>query len=166
MGHDDLSALQARIIALEQENASLLTENEHLKKLLSDAGIAITPVPVPLDPDQGTRIIFPDAITTQMANRFFSYFWGRQDVYAKRSVKKDSGAAGYYRQCANLWRYGCHRRSRDKVHCKDCEIREDKRLTIEDVKRHLEGKAADGTDVIGIYPMLFKLGDRIFKRKA
>ena len=154
MGYDDHPALQARIIALEQENASLLAENEHLKKLLADAGIAITPVPVPLDPDQGARIIFPDAITTQIANRFFSYFWGRQDVYAKRSIKKDTGAAGYYRQCANLWRYGCHRRSRDKVHCKDCEIREDKRLTIEDVKRHLEGKAADGTDVIGIYPML------------
>lgn len=154
MGYNDLPALQARIIALEQENASLLAENGHLKKLLADAGIAITPVPVPLDPDQGARIIFPDAITTQMANRFFSYFWGRQDVYAKRSVKKDTGAVGYFRQCANLWRYGCHRRNRDKVQCKDCEMREDKRLTIEDVKRHLEGKAADGTDVIGIYPML------------
>lgn len=154
MGYDDLPALQAKIIALEQENAALLAENGHLKKLLADAGIVITPVPEPLDPDQGARIIFPDAITTHMANRFFSYFWGRQDVYAKRSVKKDSGAAGYYRQCANLWRYGCHRRNRDKVQCKDCEMREDKRLTIEDVKRHLEGKAADGTDVIGIYPML------------
>ena len=33
-------------------------------------------------------------------------------------------------------------------------MREDKRLTIEDVKQHLEGNAADGTDVIGIYPML------------
>ena len=154
MGYDDLPALQAKIIALEQENAALLAENGHLKKLLADAGIVITPVPEPLDPDQGARIIFPDAITTHMANRFFSYFWGRQDVYAKRSVKKDSGATGYYRQCANLWQYGCHRRNRDKVQCKDCEMREDKRLTIEDVKRHLEGKAADGTDVIGIYPML------------
>ena len=95
MGYDDLPALQAKIIALEQENAALLAENGHLKKLLADAGIVITPVPEPLDPDQGARIIFPDAITTHMANRFFSYFWGRQDVYAKRSVKKDSGAAGY-----------------------------------------------------------------------
>lgn len=154
MRYDDLPALQARIIALEQENASLLAENGHLKKLLADAGIAIAPVPESPDPDQGERIIFPDAITTHMANRFFSYFWGRQDVYTRRSVKKDTGAAGYYRQCANLWRYGCHRRSRDKVQCKDCEMREDKRLTIEDVKRHLEGNAADGTDVIGIYPML------------
>ncbi len=151
---NDIAALQARLIALEQENASLLAENERLKKLLTEAGIVIRPVSTPLDPDQGARIIFPDAITAHMANRFFSYFWGRQDVYAKRSVKKDTGAAGYYRQCANLWRYGCHRRNHDGVQCKDCEMREDKRLTIEDVKLHLEGKAADGTDVIGIYPML------------
>lgn len=154
MERDDLPALQAKIIGLEKENAFLKTENGHLKKLLADAGIVITSFPEPFDPDQGSRIVFPDAITTQMANRFFSYFWGRQDVFAKRSVKKDTGTAGYYRQCANLWRYGCHRRNRDKVQCKDCEMREDKRLTIEDVKRHLVGKAPDVTDVIGIYPML------------
>ncbi len=150
----DLPDLQARVITLERENAALLAENTHLKKLLTDAGIVITPVPAPLDPHQGARIIFPDAITTQMANRFFSYFWGRQDVFAKRSIKKETGAASYYRQCANIWRYGCHRRSRDKIKCKDCQIREDKKLTIEDVKQHLEGKSVDATDVIGVYPML------------
>ncbi|MBR3240269.1 MAG: DEAD/DEAH box helicase family protein [Oscillospiraceae bacterium] len=151
---NDLPNLQARVITLERENAALLAENTHLKKLLTDAGIVITPVPESLDPDQGARIIFPDAITAQMANRFFSYFWGRQDVFAKRSIKKETGAASYYRQCDNFWRYGCHRRSRDKIKCKDCHIREDKKLTIDDVKQHLEGKAVDGTDVIGVYPML------------
>lgn len=154
MENDSFPTLQARIITLEKENASLLAENAHLQRLLKDAGIVITPVPEPFDPDQGTRIIFPDVITTQMANRFFSYFWGRQDVYAKRSIKKETGTASYYRQCANLWRVGCHRRNHDKIPCKDCEIREDKRLTIDDVKQHLEGKAVDGTDVIGIYPIL------------
>jgi len=151
---NDLPDLQARVIALEREHAALLAENTHLKKLLSDAGIVITPIPAPLDPHQGARIIFPDAITTHMANRFFAYFWGRQDVFAKRSIKKETGAAGYYRQCANIWHYGCHRRSRDKVKRKDCQMREDKKLTIDDVKQHLEGRAVDGTDVIGIYPML------------
>ena len=151
---NDLPNLQSRVITLERENAALLAENTHLKKLLTDAGIVITPVPESLDPDQGGRIIFPDAITAQMANRFFSYFWGRQDVFAKRSIKKETGAASYYRQCSNFWRYGCHRRSRDKIKCKDCHIREDKKLTIDDVKQHLEGKAVDGTDVIGVYPML------------
>ena len=46
-------------------------------------------------------------------------------VFAKRSIKKENGAASYYRQCANIWHYGCHRRSRDKVKCKDCQLRED-----------------------------------------
>lgn len=100
---NDLPDLQARVIALEREHAALLAENTHLKKLLSDAGIVITPIPAPLDPHQGARIIFPDAITTHMANRFFAYFWGRQDVFAKRSIKKETGAAGYYRQCANIY---------------------------------------------------------------
>lgn len=151
---DNLSELQSRIIELEKENATLQAENQHLKKLLADVGIVITPVPTPLDPDQGGRIIHPEAITTQMANRFFSYFWGRQDVFAKRSIKKDSGAASYYPQCSNFWRYGCHRRSRDKVPCKECQMRDYKRLAIDDVKRHLVGNASDCTDVIGVYPML------------
>lgn len=151
---NDLFTLQTRIIALEKENVALLAENTHLKELLKNAGIAVTALPGPFDPDQGARIIFPDTITTHMANRFFSYFWGRQDVYAKRFIKKETGAAGYYSQCANFWRHGCHRRSRDKVPCKECQMREYKRLTIDDVKRHLEGRSVDGTDVIGIYPML------------
>lgn len=152
--HDDLAALQSRIIALEKENASLLGENQHLRKLLTDAGIAITPAPTPLDQNQGARIIFPDAITTQMANRFFQLFWGRQDVYAKRSVKKETGAASYYPQCANFWRNGCHRKKYDGVPCKECQMREDKRLTLEDVKQHLLGRSPNATDVIGIYPLL------------
>ena len=52
---DDLAALQSRVIALEKENASLLGENQHLRKLLTDAGIAITSAPTPKDPNQGAR---------------------------------------------------------------------------------------------------------------
>lgn len=71
---NDLFTLQSKIISLERENAALLPENAHLKELLKNAGIAIAGVPGPFDPDQGARIIFPDTITTHMANRFFSYF--------------------------------------------------------------------------------------------
>lgn len=152
--HDDLAVLQSRIIALERENASLLRENQHLRKLLTDAGIAITPAPTPMDPNQGARIIFPDAITTQMANRFFQLFWGRQDVFARRSVRKETGAASYFSQCANFWRNGCHRKKYDGVPCKECQMREDKRLTLEDVKQHLLGRSPNATDVIGVYPLL------------
>lgn len=59
MQSNDLAVLQSRIISLERENASLSSENQHLKKLLSDAGIAITPIPTPLEPNQGARIVFP-----------------------------------------------------------------------------------------------------------
>ena len=33
------------------------------------------------DPDQGERIVNTPFITEEMAIRFFSMFWGREDVY-------------------------------------------------------------------------------------
>ena len=36
------------------------------------------------DLDQGDRIVNPPYITEKMAIRFFSMFWGREDVYAGR----------------------------------------------------------------------------------
>ena len=46
--------------------------------------------------NQGSRIIFPNEITKDMANRFFARFWGRTDVYAKRVENKKTNKAGYY----------------------------------------------------------------------
>ena len=40
---------------------------------------------------------------------FFSFFWGRTDVYAKRNVNKN-GEAAYYPQCDNFWSDNCHRK--------------------------------------------------------
>lgn len=39
------------------------------------------------DPNQGTRIQNPIEITEKMVVMFYSRFWGRQDVYAKRNEK-------------------------------------------------------------------------------
>lgn len=50
------------------------------------------------DPDQGERINNPTYITEEMAIRFFSMFWGREDVYAKRGRY-----GGYFPQCDNRW---------------------------------------------------------------
>ncbi|MDR2571606.1 MAG: hypothetical protein LBD23_15120, partial [Oscillospiraceae bacterium] len=50
------------------------------------------------------------------ANRFFSMFWGRQDVFAKRSIK-----GAYYPQCANLWKQVCPRQQKQKQLCENCE---------------------------------------------
>ena len=50
------------------------------------------------DLDQGNRIVNSPYITEKMAIRFFSMFWGREDVYARRGKN-----GGYFPQCANRW---------------------------------------------------------------
>ena len=50
------------------------------------------------DLDQGARIVHPMFITEGMAILFFSMFWGREDVYARRGKN-----GGYFPQCDNRW---------------------------------------------------------------
>ena len=85
---DDILSPQEKIKCLEKEN-------QYLKSLLDQAGISYH-VPVEtkgadlFEHDQGKRIISRE-ITDNDANLFFSMFWGRTDVYAKRTVKKIHG---------------------------------------------------------------------------
>ena len=69
---------------------SLQDENRRLKELLDKADIAYESENVfeekietieEYDPDQGERIR-SKCITEELANRFFSMFWGRMDVYS------------------------------------------------------------------------------------
>ena len=89
-----------------------------------------------------------------MANQFFSMFWGRQDVYAKRSVNKETGKAAYYPQCNNFWTNVCHKKIKDGINCKDCKNRSYKAITKKDILNHLQGNAYNASDVIGVYPLL------------
>ena len=89
-----------------------------------------------------------------MANQFFSMFWGRQDVYAKRSVNKETGKAAYYPQCNNFWTNVCHKKIKDGINCKDCKNRSYKTITKKDILNHLQGNAYNASDVIGVYPLL------------
>ena len=68
-------------------------ENKILKDKLKKAGISyeeVNPFEEKIesaeeyDLDQGNRIVNPSYITEKMAIRFFSMFWGREDVYARR----------------------------------------------------------------------------------
>ena len=68
-------------------------ENKMLKDKLKKAGISyeeVNPFEEKIesaeeyDLDQGNRIVNPLYITEKMAIRFFSMFWGREDVYARR----------------------------------------------------------------------------------
>lgn len=151
--HTEIETLKARIVELERENA-------YLKQVIEKAGINSSPGYVcdkpdthVLDPDQGARIL-PVDITLNHARQFFSYFWGRLDVYSKRSLNKTTGKAGYYPQCDNFWRKGiCPKAAGLKVKCKECNNRCWTKLEGTQIENHLRGLKDDASDVIGIYPL-------------
>ncbi len=139
--------------------AELEAENSYLKSLLDQAGIAYLSNGMPelteelFDQDQGARII-SETITHNHARRFFSFFWGRLDVYSKRSQNKTTGKVGYYPQCDNFWRRGiCPKASGVKIKCKDCTNRCWTKLEANQIISHLQGNKVDSSDVIGIYPL-------------
>ncbi len=143
--------LEKRIQYLEQEN-------QYLKHLLSDAGISYSEKEIienvhEYDPNQGARII-PREITETDAKVFFSMFWGRTDVYSKRTIKKSTGEVNYYTQCHNFWKNGCLRITGSKIKCQDCPKQAYKELKKEQIMEHLRGSAEDATDVIGVFPLL------------
>lgn len=148
---DEILSLQDKIKCLEKEN-------QYLKSLLDLAGISYHASDEMknrdlFDPDQGTRIL-PKEITDHDANLFFSMFWGRTDVYAKRTLKKSTGEIHYYTQCYNFYKTGCPRMSGSKIRCQDCKRQAYKKLEKQQIMAHLKGVSEDAADVIGIYPLL------------
>lgn len=146
------------IAELEKRIQCLELENQHLKKLLADAGISYSEKEIDsdgneYDPDQGSRII-PRDITETDAKVFFSMFWGRTDVYSKRTIKKSTGEVNYYTQCYNFWKNGCPRITGSKIKCQDCQRQAYKELKKEQIIDHLRGNSEDATDVIGVFPLL------------
>lgn len=141
-----------RIQELLDQNTELLAEIQRLKRILADYGIADgmisgTDSKTEYDPDQGGRIK-QEKITRQHVIKFFSRFWGREDVYSKRVVKKN-GEVGYFTQCRNFWKTGCYRKNGSSIKCQDCKLREYRPVTEQQIFDHLTGK-----EVIGIYPYL------------
>lgn len=150
------------ISLLQKQMNELQMENQILKSILKRSGISyaeeIRRLREPekteeYDLNQGARIIHPKQITDEMANMFYARFWGRQDVYARRSEKK-TGEASYFTQCHNFWQECCPKKHRQKINCKDCPQRAYKQLTKEDILEHLRGRSYNSSDVIGIYPLL------------
>lgn len=116
----------------------LETENAELRKRL---GEPVTPAPPA--PNAILNLSLQDKIEL-----FCSLFKGRDDVFARRWCSKTSGKAGYQPVCQNEWTPLCDKR---KYKCADCPNRLFSPLTYNNYYRHLEGKDADGRDVIGIY---------------
>lgn len=148
---------------LQKQMNALQLENQILKNILDRSGISyieeIKKVREPekaaeYDPNQGERIIHPRQITDEMANLFYARFWGRQDVYAKRSERKGTGEASYFTQCNNFWQEICPKKHKQKMNCKDCPHQSYKRLMKADILNHLRGNAYNASDVIGVYPLL------------
>lgn len=149
---------------LQKQINELQLENQLLKNILDRSGIPYAQELTRLrnfdkdeeyDPDQGARIIHPKAITEKMANIFYSWFWGRQDVYAKRFERKN-GEAGYFPQCFNFWKDNCPRRLGLKTRCSECNYRKYKPLRKEEIIAHLQGRSDNASDVIGVYPLFPK----------
>ena len=150
----EINEPQDKIFELEKEN-------EYLKSLLEHAGIPynrnvseqkVMPANT-FDANQGNRII-PVQITPNHARIFFSYFWGRMDVFSRRYQSKTTGKAGYFPQCDNFWKTGvCPKASGIKIKCKDCSNRSWTKLEPFHIENHLIGKREDAGDVIGIYPL-------------
>lgn len=98
-----------------------------------------------------------EEITPKHAKLFYSMFKGRLDVYSKRGGKANpkTGKVGYYTQCWNFWKDGiCPKKTIGKYKCSECVNQKFKQLTGQVVMEHLHGKKEDGSDVIGLYPML------------
>ena len=153
---ENISLLQKKINELQ-------LENQLLKNILDRTGVSyiqeVSRLKQPekseeFDPDQGARIVHPREITDEMANFFYSRFWGRQDVYARRNEKKGTGEASYFTQCHNFWREVCPKKHKQKMNCKDCPQQAYKKLTKQDILAHLRGRSYNASDVIGVYPLL------------
>lgn len=88
------------------------------------------------DLDQGARIVHPMFITEKMAIRFFSMFWGREDVYARRGKN-----GGYFPQCDNRWDVKlCPKQRGEKIFCDECENKKWTKLDVKKIVGQLLGK--------------------------
>lgn len=156
MCKDGLEFLRHQVVVLRKENKVLKTllDNENISYAEAITNIDRYEEAEEYDLNQGARIMHPDQITDEMANRFYARFWGRQDVYSKRTVKKSNGDVNYYPQCKNFWSKLCHRKTGSKTKCTECEHREWRKLEIHQIKTHLLGNSSDASDVIGVYPLL------------
>ena len=145
----DLDSLRKLVRALQEENRSLrsILRRKEIPAPESDVFDEYDRKSDEFDPDQGARIQ-SRFITDEDARNFYSYFWGRTDVYAERGNK-----GGYFPACSNKWKWGvCPLKHGEKIQCSNCQSHAWKPIDKEIVKRHLY--SINSKDVIGIYPLL------------
>lgn len=142
----NLNSLREIIRRLEKEN-------DRLKQLLKLSDISYQETDYDFedsdyDINQADRIK-EEIITEKIARGYYSYFYGRKDVYARRGSK-----GGYYPQCYNRWNDICPKYRGIKMRCDECKDNKYVGLTLNAIINHLNGYKEDCSDVIGIYPLL------------
>lgn len=146
----NLDSLRKLVRDLQKENKELRSLLNHAEIPYSNSEV-FTEIPSEskeYDLDQGARIL-EQYVNEYMVQKFFSMFWGRMDVYAKRAKN-----GNYYPQCDNRWNNAkCPKQRNEKVYCEDCEYQCWTKLTLEVIEKHLLGYREDGADVIGVYPL-------------
>lgn len=142
---------QSKINNLEQEILYLRQEISRLRMILDYHGINY----IQQSPKNNyIKNVSTQDITREHALLLYSVFKGRKDVYSKRCNLKNGGSA-YYTQCDNFWQPGiCPKASGAKIKCFECSNRKWTPLRQRVLIDHLNGEKNDGSDVIGIYPLL------------
>ena len=135
MQHQEWLIERERLLGLIKE---LEAENAELRKRLGED----------VTPTEKKPTAMQNLSLQEKVDLFRSFFKGREDVFARRWYSKTSGKAGYQPVCQNEWTPMCDKRT---FKCADCPNRHFSPLTDNDIYRHLEGKDADGRDVIGLY---------------
>ena len=146
-----MEELQKKYDTLVRKYNALLAENEELKSILLQHGIAYSASEISDKEPIFSPVIFPSVNFTpdEKIALFSSFFKGRTDVFARRWFSRTTGKGGYQPVCTNEWRRGVCDKKRYK--CPDCPNRNLAPLTSREIYRHLEGKDEYGCDVIGLY---------------
>lgn len=121
---------------LELKIEKLTKEKEYYKNILIQNNIKF----IPFENMNSVKLTSSDKI-----NIYMDYFKGRIDVFATRWEKSEK--SGYSPVCNNKFVYG--KCNLIKYKCKDCPNQVYKKLTEEDIIKHIKGEIT-----IGIYPML------------
>lgn len=145
--------LLADNLRLQADNERLHLEIERLKKLFPNTSSSKCLADNSEENFvQGALRYKENKVTLSLQEKvalFQSLFKGRDDVFARRWYSKASGKSGYQPVCLNEWNpKSCNKK---QYKCAECPNRQLKSLAYDDYYKHLEGKNADGCDVIGLY---------------
>ena len=95
-------------------------------------------------------IVNPPYITRENGNTFLFDVLGKRRCICQKEKRRNC-----FHQCANRWNDRlCPKQRKEKVFCDECENTKWISLDVKKIIAHLLGTKEDGSDVIGVYPLL------------